>query len=106
MYHLTSEGNWEKIEDAKAGNGTITATFNSLSPVMYMVVERTTVQQPQQPAQQPQQPASQQPQPAQQSDPAKSPNTGVGSNAALVVMFVMALSGAAWYGKKCFGNVR
>ena len=104
MYHLKADGTWETIS-AKAGDGTITATFTSLSPVVYMVVERTTVgpqePQPQQPAQQPQQPA-----PTPTNNPAKSPNTGADSNMALIVLFVMALGGAAWYGKKSFGNAR
>ncbi len=39
VLHLTADGTWEVIRDAVAGDGTITGTFTSLSPVFYAVVE-------------------------------------------------------------------
>lgn len=104
VYHLTSSGKWERLS-ATAGNKTITATFDSFSPVVYVVTvpdsgsgsgsgsSNTTTQ-------------GQGGSSSSNNNPAKAPNTGVESNAMLVVMFVMALGGAAWYGKKCFGNAR
>ena len=104
VYHLTSSGKWERLS-ATAGDGYITAKFTSFSPVVYVVTvpdsgsgsgsgsSNTTTQ-------------GQGGSSSSNNNPAKSPNTGVESNAMLVVMFVMALGGAAWYGKKCFGNAR
>jgi len=37
VLHQKSDGTWEKIADAKAGDGTVTATFTSLSPVAFVV---------------------------------------------------------------------
>lgn len=38
VLHLRADGIWETIGDAVAGEGTITGTFTSLSPVFYAVV--------------------------------------------------------------------
>ena len=105
VYHLTSSGKWERLS-ATAGDGYIIAKFTSFSPVVYVVTvpdsgsgsgsgSSTTTTQGQGGSSS-----------STNNNPAKSPNTGVESNAMLVVMFVMALGGAAWYGKKCFGNAR
>lgn len=40
VLHYTSDGAWEKIE-AEAGDGTISGTFNSLSPAAFIVDKNT-----------------------------------------------------------------
>lgn len=101
VYHLTASGNWERLA-ASAKDGAITATFTSFSPVVYVV----TVPEKAASSSTNSTTTTQGTSGSTSTAPGKSPNTGVGSNAVLVAMFVMALGGAAWYGKKCFGNAR
>lgn len=47
VLHLRADGIWETIGDAVAGEGTITGTFTSLSPVFYAVVTEEQQETPQ-----------------------------------------------------------
>ena len=46
ILHLKKDGQWEQIIPDKVENGIVTATFNSLSPVVFVSLGKTPVKAP------------------------------------------------------------
>ncbi|MDR2042759.1 MAG: LPXTG cell wall anchor domain-containing protein [Clostridium sp.] len=87
VLHQVKAGQWENITPDRVGNGTVTVTFSSLSPVAFVYGEEATAEE-------------------EVGAPAKpgitSPKTGDTSVLFLAVLGVMALAGTAAVGRKTF----